>query len=98
MAAGYVSNQATVAVTLADLRVLALCTMRYALGRRSYITGDACHLIRLYRPHLGPHNVAMMANEITTELDRAEAQGRTVGDQIDHDLWRGLARDLMGGR
>jgi hypothetical protein len=88
----------------ADIRVppdvlwtLLLCTVRYATGRSSYITGETADLVRQYRRHLGPERVEQIAREVETEFARCERHGGWLGMEMDHHEWRRLVNDLKGG-
>jgi hypothetical protein len=70
-----------------DLWVLLMSTIRYAMGRRSYITGLAPDLVIKYWDGLDSGQLKQIAREIREEIAGCEAAGSTLGMQMDHDGW-----------
>ena len=72
-----------------ECATIAFCSVRYAMGRRTYVVGDVCALVKRLRP-------MMLESAVTTllrEIERAIAEGRT-GDAIDEAEWRALVEVL----
>lgn len=86
-----------IAVDHNDLWTFLLCTVRYSLGRQSYITGMTADLVRQYRKHLTAEQVAQIAREVDEELAACERRGTTCGHDMDHREWARLVADLRGG-
>ena len=82
------------AVTPEDLWVMLLSTIRYSLGRSSYITSWAAELAVRYEAFLRYEQLVQLADEVEHELAVAEVHDRTVGMPCDHAGWKKLARDL----
>lgn len=82
-------------VSKRDLWLMMLCTVRYAMGRQSYVVGEACDLVRTHRHWLAPEQVVQIAREIREELEYAARCGRTVGGTIDDAAWRRLLGELL---
>ena len=69
-------------MTNEDLSTLLLCSVRYALGRRSYIVGDVCRIVR----------------ETLKEIDSRDAGvGDNTRGLIIRDIGEELARGHAGG-
>lgn len=81
-------------VSSEDLGTLLLCSMRYALGRRSYIVGYVASMIVEYLPLVSTSDVGIMTRELHDEINRAEENGKTLGDKQDHAVWWKL-RDTL---
>lgn len=77
-----------------DLWTFLVCTVRYAMGRESYISGLTCDLVRRYRHRLRPDQVEQIAREVAKEIELAEKSGRTLGADMDHREWVRLVEDL----
>ena len=73
---------------------LYLCSLRYAMGRRSYIVGDIVDLYSRVAPHLTRPQREQVASEIREELRRAAQTGSTLGHDIDHADWTLLAERI----
>jgi hypothetical protein len=83
-----------VVVTTADLWSMLLCTLRYSMGRRSYITGFTKDLVNEFKKYLEPAEVDQIKREIMKELEISERTGQTLGDPTDHEIWKKLAESL----
>ena len=64
--------------------------MRYSLGRRSYVVGDACSQVRRYWRHLREGERAVVERDVIEELARYERMGSTCGMAMDHAEWERL--------
>lgn len=81
-------------VPSSDLWVMLMSTLRYAMGRSSYITGLTADLVRSFRPWLKPEEVTQVRTEVTKELEMVERLGRHLGQEADHEVWKKLVQDL----
>ncbi len=77
-------------VTHADLYSLLVGQVRYSLGRRSYVVGDACSQVRRYWRHLREGERSVIERDVVDELSRYECIGRTCGDPCDQAEWERL--------
>jgi hypothetical protein len=82
------------AIRQEDLWTMLLCTIRYAMGRRSYITGLTRDLVKQYRKYLEPTELDQIKREVSKEVEQCEQDGRTLGDPPDHKIWKQLVKDL----
>jgi hypothetical protein len=69
-------------------------SVRYAMGRRSYIVGQTCDMVRRYRDYLKPTEIQVIARDIGEELDRAKRMNETLGMEMDHKEWVKLLEEL----
>lgn len=74
------------------LGMLVACTVRYALGRRSYMVRQTCMLVRVYWGRLSPHWRRVIRRDVRHEVQECEDAGLLVGDRMDHEQWRCLLR------
>lgn len=81
-----------------DLWTLILCTVRYAMGRQTYIVGLAADMVRRYGASLDQRQVAQIAREIRDALAFEERLGRQLGADMDHREWQRLADEIDPGR
>jgi hypothetical protein len=79
-----------------DLWVLLLCSLRYAMGRASYVTGEVADMIRRYKSHLTAPQRAQIAGEIRTAVRDAHNGGGFLGMKMDEDGWVRLAEEMEG--
>jgi hypothetical protein len=77
-----------------DMWTFLLCTIRYAMGRRSYITGLVSDMYRTYREILTPDQRRQIAREVRRETEMQEQVGRTLGDKCDHAGWVALVAEI----
>lgn len=70
-----------------DLETVTVCSVRYALGRRSYVVGDVAGIVRAVWSELRPSIRNVIIKDVDEALRGAEARGTTVGMQMDHDVW-----------
>jgi hypothetical protein len=73
-----------------DLYSLLVGQVRYSLGRRSYVVGDACSQVRRYWRHLREGERTVIERDVVEELARYERMGRTCGDACDQAEWERL--------
>lgn len=86
--------QAATAISSVDLEMMLLSALRYALGRRSYITSATAEWVRRYWNQLSPAFQGFIIRDLREELERYERMGMTLGEQVDHDGWVKLLRVL----
>jgi hypothetical protein len=77
-----------------DLWTMLLSTIRYSMGRRSYVTGLTSDLVKLYSQYLEPTELDQIKREVSKEIEVSEQGGRTLGDPPDHEIWKNLVKFL----
>ena len=75
------------------LGTLLISATRYALGRRTYVVGETCDLVRAYVGAVGAEFAGVILRDIESELARGQ-----VGDPCDHEQWHALAAWLLERR
>lgn len=83
-----------------DMWILLLSTVRYSLGRKTYMVSYTHDLIKKYKNYMDKEQKKQVYNEIRDELNEHHhriAAGRkgTLGDQCDVDEWNELSLELL---
>lgn len=73
---------------------LLLCTIRYAMGRSSYIVGDACDYYRCYGSRLTAWQRQQIGREVADAVALAERMDGLLGHEIDHREWKRLSDEI----
>jgi len=84
-----------ITITKDQLWLMLLSTIRYSMGRRTYITAICKDLVYRFIQYLEPWQQKQIAEEIQKELDRAHKSNQLLGDQCDEDCWRDIVQFLM---
>jgi len=87
-------ESSSITITPYKLWVWMLCSLRYAMGRRSSVVSDIAEDLIQYFHVFDTHQRKQFIREIREELERAENMGRTLGDPMDHKLWEETANKL----
>ena len=74
-------------ITGHDVGRLLVCAVRYAIGRSTYIVGDACGWVRTYWAIIDQQERDCIRRDVAEAL----SDGRKLGWQCDHDEWAALA-------
>ncbi len=74
-----------------DMWVLLVSTVRYSMGRRTYMSSLAGELVIKYRDYLTKQQLIQIVEEIRKELRSAESFGSYLGSKIDHESWTSTA-------
>ena len=77
-------------VSNSDLYTLLHCTVGYAFGRRTYITGLVADTVRRYWPALSNDQRTTLIKNLRADIGAYDLTGRTIGDQCDDRGWRNL--------
>lgn len=81
-------------VTPDDMWLLLLSTIRYSLGRSSYIVSTCRILYDNYKAYLTIEQRRQIAREVDAELRRCEDRWTTLGMEVDHRTWRQLVTHI----
>lgn len=83
-----------------DLWTMLLCTVRYSMGRMTYMPSTCVGLYQRYGKALCSRERGQLLKEIQAELDRAHNRGALLGHATDDESWTLLtaqiAADLSG--
>ena len=74
-----------------ELWIMLAATVRYSMGRRTYMPSVCRNLIRKYRGHLDKRQIKQIRDEIQDELSMDLID---MGDQCDIDCWKGIVNDI----
>ena len=72
-----------------DLFTMLHCSIGYALGRRTYITGIVTEMVRQYWPALTDDQRRILTRNLEADV-RASGPSRPLGDECDERGWRDL--------
>jgi len=73
-----------------DLYQMLVSHVRYAMGRRSYITACAVEAVKRYWQHLEAGERGVILRDVREELSRHERLKALLGDKCGHDGWVAL--------
>jgi hypothetical protein len=73
-----------------DLWVMFLSTIRYSMGRRTYMSGYCEMMYKSYSKYLNKEQKVQIAHEIRLEVERCELSKKTLGGEVDHRYWKNL--------
>lgn len=76
------------------LFVLLSCSVRYALGRRSYVVSEVADLCLKYAAELSEAQRGVIVKDIREALKAAESYGVHVGMAMDHEVWQNCLASL----
>lgn len=71
-----------------DMWIMLIATVRYSLGRRSYMPSLSGELVARYSSYLTRDQLLQIASEIENELNLYSRLGKTLGDPCDEETWR----------
>ena len=74
-----------------DLWVLLSSTIRYSMGRQGYMPSYCAEIYHKYKDFLSIGQRRQIAEEIFEQIRLAEASGKFLGSEYDHNEWRNLA-------
>ncbi len=77
-----------------DIWVMLLSTIRYSMGRMSYMPSYCVDLYHSYKKALTKEQRLQIAEEINQELKIAESHNKTLGAKYDHETWLNLAAQI----
>jgi hypothetical protein len=61
-----------IAIREEDLGTLLLCSMRYSIGRHTYMPSEICRIINTHKDELSNVNKELLAKDIMSELRHME--------------------------
>lgn len=84
------SDTPTQTVNSDDFNVLLICTVRYAMGRMSFIVGQTSGFVKNYWPTLTASTKEVIIRDVNDELDKVLRNNGFLGAKMDHDVWVNL--------
>jgi len=82
-----VTRQCVVNMSDADACTVLVCSVRYAMGRRSYVVGEVIDVLKRYHRAMSREQFKRLRDEISEELRRSRVAGIHLGDKMDDDAW-----------
>ena len=70
-----------------DLWIFIISTIRYSMGRRTYMSELAPELMMRYKDALTPEQIKQIGEEIESELKINSSNPGYLGDDCDIDSW-----------
>ena len=80
----------TVEVRSEDLWTMLLSTVRYSMGRATYMPGLCAELYDRYQEHLSREERLQIMREIEAEIEFRARTGGKLGWDCDHQVWVNL--------
>ena len=80
-----------------DVGLLLICSLRYALGRSSYVTSAIAEIVEKNWLGLSVSDKEVILRDIREALAEAEKAGRKLGMDMDDRMWRALVERLGQG-
>ena len=77
-----------------DIWLFLICTIRYSMGRRSYMPSVCYDLYHQYKKYLTSHQREQIAKEVDREIVMCEDRGLMLGDRCDNENWTKLVNDI----
>lgn len=77
-----------------DLWVMLLSTIRYSMGRQTYMSSLAPELVIKYSSGLSKESLRQIEEEIDYELKMCERNNMFLGSRLDHEAWRKGLEDI----
>lgn len=77
-----------------DLWTMLLSTIRYSMGRMTYMSSEAPALYHRYKSKLTTDQKSQLYREVSEELEGVTRVGKLLGMQCDHDEWVRLRDQL----
>jgi hypothetical protein len=74
-----------------DMWTLLLSTVRYSLGRSTYMTAYSVGMVVKYEACLETYQLRQISKEIRDEIEQYEAAGRRIPD---YSTWRQGAQEI----
>ena len=71
-----------------DMWILLMSTIRYSMGRRTYMSFLAGELVIKYHSYLTKNQLLQIVEEIERELKLSEVNSNYLGSKYDHEGWK----------
>lgn len=78
--------------------LIIICSVRYALGRMSYVVGEVCSHVATKQHELSKECINVIIRDIEEELQRYHDVGKTLGMECDEQNWLWLLENLKGDK
>lgn len=78
------------AFNAADIHCLMICSVRYAVGRKTYVVYEVAEIVKKNLPHLRDDTLLILDRDIRRELERGN-----YGMQCDLEIWLALRKTIQ---
>lgn len=78
-----------------DLWILLLSTIRYSMGRQTYMPDVCLRMLKVYRDHLTNDQLRQIAREVHAEQEKMITLGRKLGSTYDHQIWSQVYNEAL---
>jgi len=78
-----------------DMWVMLSSTVRYSMGRRTYMSSLAGELVLRHQEYLSTQQLNQIIDEIEKELLFQASMGKKLGDDCDDQAWRTTVAQLQ---
>lgn len=85
-------NVENIDINVEDLEILLMSSMRYAMGRQTYIVGETCGIIKQYWKTVRGNCKTVLRRDLTEAIDRVKRAGGFLGADFDHAKWEDLLK------
>ena len=82
-----------ITITAQEFQKLIIESVRYTLGRRSYVVEETNELVRKYLPKIDNNTLGVLIQDIELEVNR-----ETLGMDFDKKMWLALLDALKNER
>lgn len=84
----------SISISSADLFLLIVSSVRYALRRRTYIVGSTIDFVNRYYKYLTKEELSVITRDIDVVLSEHNSGHRLIGDECDYKQWDNLSMKL----
>jgi hypothetical protein len=77
-----------------ELYMMLVSTVRYSMGRQTYMVGEACNLVRKFWKVLDRGMKEVVLRDLNHELELCDRLDRKLGADFDHREWVSLRDDM----
>lgn len=91
-------------LTQNEFQTLVICSVRYALGRMTYIVSDTAEIVRKHRQYLTPHTISIIKKDILFCIEEHNSSLQSplflnngispLGSECDAWVWLDLLQEL----
>lgn len=82
------NKNSNIEVTYDDFWTMLLSTIRYSMGRQTYMPSVCIDMCKAYGNYLAPQQQAQIVKEIKREVELYEGMKKTLGADCDHRTWK----------
>lgn len=73
-----------------EFYMMLMCSVRYALGRSTYVVQEVADLVKKYGPLLSLSQRSRLLADVREKLEQARVWSGAIGEEVDHRIWQNL--------